>query len=230
MQSILCHWYFEKLGAILFYNYTFIPALRQAFSVMGNSKHHLTMKNYINKITQLIENFDNETLVALETVSKSKTFHKGDYLLKAENVCSKSYWVESGVIRKFYLYKDKEITTEFYFKDDLAISYDSYTLQKPSREYIQAVTDTMVNVTDYASFKSIKIKHPQLQEFDFLLTEYYALWLEEKIFELHTQNATQCYETLLKKSPHIIQQVKLSQIATYLNISIETLSRIRAKI
>jgi len=62
------------------------------------------------------------------------------------------------------------------------------------------------------------------------MTEYYVLWLEEKVFELHTQNATQRYETLLKKSPHIIQQVKLSQIASYLNISIETLSRIRAKI
>lgn len=173
------------------------------------------MKDYLNKITQLIENLDNETLVALERVSKSKIFQKGDFLLKADSVCSKSYWVESGIIRKFYLYNDREITTEFYFKDDLATSYDSYTLQKPSREYIQALTDTIVNVTDYTDFLHIKTKHSQLQELDFLMTEYYVLWLEEKVFELHTQNATQRYETLLKKSPHIIQQVKLSQIASY---------------
>nr|MCU0392988.1 Crp/Fnr family transcriptional regulator [Thermoflexibacter sp.] len=124
----------------------------------------------------------------------------------------------------------KEITTEFFFKDELAVSFDSYTLQKPSREYIQALTDAVVNVTDYTKFQSLKSKHPSLQELDFLLTEYYALWLEEKVFELHTQNATQRYETLLKKSPHIVQQVQLTQIASYLNISLETLSRIRAKI
>ena len=188
------------------------------------------MKVYIDKIKRLIENFDTETLISLETISKQKTFLKGDYLLKANNVCSKSYWVESGIIRKFYLHQDKEVTTEFFFKDDLAISFDSYILQKPSREYIQALTDTVVNVTDYASFQSTKIKRPQLQELDFLLTEYYTLWLEEKVFELHTRNATQRYEAMLKKSPHIVQQVQLTQIASYLNISLETLSRIRAKI
>ena len=110
------------------------------------------------------------------------------------------------------------------------MSFDSYAQQKPSREYIQALTEVTVNITEYSSFQIEKIKHRQLQELDFLMTEYYALWLEEKVFELHTQNATQRYQTLLTKSPHIIQQVQLTQIASYLNVSLETLSRIRANI
>lgn len=188
------------------------------------------MQLHIDRIKKLIENFDDATLKALTEVSYSKTFSKGDYLLKADYVCSKSYWVERGILRKFYVHNDREVTTEFYFKDDLAISFDSYTLQKPSREYIQAITDVTVNVTDYNSFQFQKAKHSQLKELDFLMTEYYALWLEEKVFELHTQNATQRYKTLLTKSPHIIQQVQLTQIASYLNVSLETLSRIRANI
>ncbi len=107
-----------------------------------------TMKIYIDKITHLIENLDEDTLLSLDAVSKSKVFSKGDYLLKAESVCSKSYWVESGIIRKFYLHNDKEITTEFYFKDDLATSYDSYTLQKPSREYIATLLDAAIAAAD----------------------------------------------------------------------------------
>jgi CRP-like cAMP-binding protein len=188
------------------------------------------MQLHIDRIKKLIDNFDETTLVALNEISYSKTFSKGDYLIKAGSICSKSYWVEKGILRKFYVHNDKELTTEFYFKDDLAISFDSYTQQKPSRENIQALTDVTVNVTDYNNFQIQKLKHSQLQELDFLLTEYYALWLEEKVFELHTQNATQRYETLIKKSPHIIQQVQLTQIASYLKISLETLSRIRAKI
>lgn len=188
------------------------------------------MNRYIEKIKDVIEAFDEETLLALESVSQSKSFSKGDYLLKASSICSKSFWIESGIVRKFYQYGDREVTTEFYFKDDLAISFDSYILQIPSREYIQALTDTVVKTTDYKGFQNLKRKHPHLKELDFLLTEYYALSLEEKVFELHTQNATTRYITLLEKSPHIIQQVKLTQIASYLNISLETLSRIRAKI
>lgn len=188
------------------------------------------MKGHIEKINRLIETFDEETLASLESTSVSKKFSKGDFLLKAESVCTKSFWIESGIVRKFYQHKDREITTEFYFGDDLAISFDSYTLQIPSREYIQAITDTVVKLIDYHSFQHLKKENTQLQELDFLFTEYYALWLEEKVFELHTQNATERYETLIKKSPHIIQQVQLTQIASYLNISLETLSRIRAKI
>lgn len=188
------------------------------------------MQHYIDKIKKLIENFDDATLKALTEISYAKTFSKGDYLLKAESICNKSYWVESGILRKYYVHNDKEISTEFFFKDDLAMSFDSYAQQKPSREYIQALTEVTVNITEYSSFQIEKIKHSQLQELDFLMTEYYALWLEEKVFELHTQNATQRYQILLTKSPHIIQQVQLTQIASYLNVSLETLSRIRANI
>lgn len=188
------------------------------------------MNEYLHRIKDFLEQLDNETLSALEDISQTKTYKKGDFLLQQDPICKYSFWVESGIVRKFYQHQDREVTTEFYFKDDLALSFDSYILQKPSREYIQALTDTVVKATDYVSFQNLKLKNHHLQELDFLFTEYYALWLEEKVFELHTQNATQRYTTLIKKSPHIIQQVQLTQIASYLNISLETLSRIRAKI
>jgi hypothetical protein len=189
-----------------------------------------TMQDYIDKINRHVAKFDKRTWVSLRKISQAKTFSKGDYLLKADSICSKSYWVKSGIIRKFYVHQDREITTEFYFKGNLATSFDSYTLQKPSREYIQVLSPVVANVTNYADFQHLKSKNPLVQELDFLLTEYYALWLEEKVFELYTQNATQRYETLLKKAPYVIQQVPLTQIASYLNVSLETLSRIRAKI
>lgn len=187
------------------------------------------MQIHLDKINKLIKTFDEETSKALDEISYVKSYSKGDYLLTADSICTKSFWVENGILRKFYIHNDKEITTEFYFRNDLAISFDSYTLQRPSRENIQALTDVIVNVTDYDSFKTQKESNSKLLELDFLFTEYYTLSLEEKVFELHTQNATQRYKTLIKKSPHIIQYVQLTQIASYLNVSLETLSRIRAR-
>jgi CRP-like cAMP-binding protein len=188
------------------------------------------MTTHLDKINKLINTFDEGTLATLGEISQTKSFAKNDFLLQADQICRKSYWIVSGTVRKYYLHNDKEITTEFYFKDDLAVSFNSYTLQKPSQEYLQALTDTVVSATDYQLFQQLKRSHPLFQELDFLLTEHYALWLEDRVFELHTQNATQRYLTLLQKSPHIIQQVQLTQIASYLNVSLETLSRIRASI
>ena len=188
------------------------------------------MTAHLEKIKQLIHSLKDDTLKGLEAISSSKTFSKGEYLLQEGSVARKSYWVESGIVRKFYVHEDREITTEFCFADDLAISFHSYTLQEPSREYIQAITDTKVTAISYAAFQAAKQQYSQLQYLDVLLTEAYALWLEEKVLELYTRNATQRYEMLLEKAPHIIQQVSLTQIASYLNVSLETLSRIRSRI
>jgi CRP-like cAMP-binding protein len=188
------------------------------------------MSNHLEKINRLMESLDAATADAFNTISQSKTFSKGEFLLKKGQVCDKTFWLETGIVRKFYTHEEREITTEFFFKDDLATAFESYTLQQPSLESIQALTATVVNMTDYKAFQQLKKQSPQLQELDFLLTEYYALWLERKVAELHTLNATQRYALLLEKSPHVVQQVQLTHIASYLNVSLETLSRIRSKI
>ena len=63
-----------------------------------------------------------------------------------------------------------------------------------------------------------------------MFAEYYAMWVKKKLFQFHTQTATQLYLDMLERSPHIIQTIPLTIIASYLSISLETLSRIRAKI
>ncbi|RWX00784.1 Crp/Fnr family transcriptional regulator [Flavobacterium cerinum] len=184
---------------------------------------------HLNKINEFIDSLDEEVTEALTVVSDVKTFKKGDYLLRDGETCKKSYFIQEGTARKFYINDGKEITTEIYFPDDLAISFSSYVGQHPGREFIQALTDIKVSVTDYIVFAALKTKYSVLTELDLLLTEHYALWLEERLFELHTLNATQRYELLLSRDPQIIKNIPLTYIASYLSISLETLSRIRAK-
>lgn len=63
-----------------------------------------------------------------------------------------------------------------------------------------------------------------------MLAEYYAMWVEKRLFQFHTMTATERYLDILQRSPHSIQTVPLTIIASYLGISLETLSRIRAKV
>lgn len=188
------------------------------------------MLEQIGKINALIQSLDEDTSLMLQAISVKKYYRKNEIILIAGSICKSSYWIEKGVVRKFHLHDEREITTEFYVKNDLAVSFKSYVMQKPSAEFLQALTDVELNAIDYERFQNAKIKYPALQQLDLLLTEYYAMYLEEKVIELHTQNATKRYLNLIEKSPEIIQQVMLTQIASYLNVSLETLSRIRAKI
>lgn len=188
------------------------------------------MQSYLKKIENLLDELDPLAMAALDEISTTREFKKGSYLLRQGEICKKSYWIEKGIARKFYFEKEKEITTEIYFENDIAVSLSSYCQQAPSREYIEALTDTSVVQTDYFLFQKVKKLHPQLAELDFMITEYYALWLEQRLWQLRTQNATERYRWLLQHHPQYLQQISLTIIASYLDISLETLSRIRARV
>jgi CRP-like cAMP-binding protein len=187
------------------------------------------MNSQLDKITDFIKRLDPETLTALNDISVEKIYKKGDFLLRQDEVCKKSYWVEKGIARKYYLNNGKEITTELYFENDIAVSFDSYCLQKPGREFIQALTDTTILQTDFIAFQTAKQQYPVLLKLDLMMTEYHAMWLEDRLFQFHTMDAAGRYLKLIEDHPHIIQKIPLTFIASYLGISLETLSRIRAK-
>lgn len=188
------------------------------------------MTEHIEKIQTLISKFSKETTDVLDSITTTQQFKKGDILLHQHEICRKSYLILDGVARKFFFSDKKEMTTEFFFKDDIALSFKSYISQRPGKEVIECLTDVTAETIDYTAFETAKKQFPQLLEYDILLSELYTLWLEERLFDFHTLSARERYERLLKKSPEFFHHLKLTHIASYLGISLETLSRIRAKI
>lgn len=184
----------------------------------------------LQRILQFLQTLTPEESAALQALTQTREIRAGAFLLRSGQVCSDSFYLVSGVARKFTATSEKELTTEFFFAGDLAVSFASYTLQTPSKESIQALSDCTVQVTSHAGFEGAKRAFPKLLQLDLLMTEQYAAWLEERLLQLRTLDATQRYQRLLQQEPHIIQHVQLTHIASYLNVSLETLSRIRAKI
>ena len=186
------------------------------------------MNKYISKIDDFVSQLDEQTQLALLSLAKQKVYEKGDYLLKEGEKCRKSFLIESGIIRKFYLNEGKEITTEFYFKDDIALSFKSYISQQPSNEYLQVLEKTIVMETNYNDVQKLQKTHPELIELELMFMQQYVIWMDERLFHFHTLDAKQKYELLINKTPHIIQNIPLNYISSYLGVSPETISRIRA--
>jgi CRP-like cAMP-binding protein len=188
------------------------------------------MTTHLDKINDFVKRFDKETLSELNKCRTTQTFKKGDFLLKQGQICARSFEIKEGIARKYYLNDGKEMTTELFFKTDVAISFESYIFQKPSKEFIHALTDMRVSAIEYTAFQEAKRNNRKIAELDMLLSEHYVVWLEERMFQFHTLNATERYQLLLNNQPNIIQTVPLTHIASYLGISLETLSRLRAKL
>lgn len=68
------------------------------------------MVTYLSKINSFLASLDKETLQALESVSHTKVYAKGDFLLREGETCKYSYLIENGIARKYYLNNGKEFT------------------------------------------------------------------------------------------------------------------------
>lgn len=159
---------------------------------------------------------------------KEKKVKKKTFLLTENQICKQSYIVKNGIARKYYTFSEKEITTDIYLSGDFVFSFESFINQTKSQENIIAVTDLDLLYIDFNEIVEAKKKYSWLTEYDLLFTEQYAIQLEHKLKDRITLNAEAHYSKILKTNPQLIQQVPLNIIASYLNISVERLSRIRA--
>jgi CRP-like cAMP-binding protein len=188
------------------------------------------MNPYIKRIKEASNKLDLKVLTELQEVFVDKKFSKGAYLLRPGQICTSHLLIKEGIARKYYFNDHKEVTTEIYFHDDVAVSLDSYILQKPGDVCIEALTELEVTIIDYRRFYKMKDNYPEVMMLDKMFIEYYAVWFEQRLREFQTLDASQRYLTLIEKEPQIVQFLPVTIVASYLNVTLETLSRIRSKI
>jgi CRP-like cAMP-binding protein len=160
-------------------------------------------------------------------VTEDFVFKKNEYILKQGAVCEHLYYIKKGLLRGFYTKNDKDITNWFAAEGTLATSAYSFISKKSGFEGIVAVEDTELDVISRKSLYALYSKYPSLNEIGRRIIEIYYLELEERLNALQFQTARQRYKNFLKSEGHLIQRVSLGQIASYLGITQETLSRIR---
>jgi CRP-like cAMP-binding protein len=156
---------------------------------------------------------------------------KGDYLLK-EGTVEKKYWfIESGFIRSYIVDTEgNDITFNLYAETDVVIDYPSFFFFAPTRENIQALTDCVCWEISFNDFQELFSQIPNFrdQQRGLLVGSYFAL--KEHSISLIADQAKERYLKLLKTKPHIIQNVSLKHIATFLGVTDTSLSRIRKEI
>lgn len=167
---------------------------------------------------------------SLRNALKPEQMKKGDFLIKEGQVCRRLYFVEEGCLRGYYNKDGKEITHWFGFENDFVTSFYSFTTEKPAIENIQLLEDTKVQIITKTDMDRLCDEFTDISKLVRRSYENYYVRLEEKYVNNQFRQATDRYRDLIENRPHFIQRIPLRHIASFLGISQETLSRIRAEI
>ena len=150
-------------------------------------------------------------------------------LLKEGMVAYRIYFIKKGFVRAYYYKGNSQFTSWFMGEGEIIISVFSFFSQKPSYEHIELLDDCVLQSISWNQLQELYKTFPEFNFTGRIITEQYYIRSEERAINLQTLTATQRYEKLLNDYSQITQWATLGQIATYLGIKQETLSRIRAK-
>lgn len=181
--------------------------------------------DFMSKYISLTEDEKN-TIVSLDLFRSVK---KGTILLKEGQKSKESYFVLKGCIRTYYMLDSEEKTTAFYTEME-ALTPPSVINKTPSDYYVSCLEDTILLVSNSDMEAEVNSKFPKFDMMCRKLSE--ELLAKERIDfdKFKTSSPEQRYQTLLQKRPDLIQRVPQHQLASYLGIKPQSLSRLRARI
>jgi len=185
-----------------------------------------TLQAYIKKVSKRIPDKD---IPLIASWSQRQEFKKGTVLLKEGEICRSFYLVASGYLRTYYNKDGVAINMNFTFEGDFATNIKSVNTRQPSELIIEAGEKTSVWVFDLDIIPDRLNSHPQISLFVRRLAIHILLASEEHSNFFKTHTPTERYRFIEQHNPMLLQRISLSQIASYLGVTRETLSRIRGK-
>ncbi|MEJ8844563.1 Crp/Fnr family transcriptional regulator [Lacibacter sp. H375] len=181
--------------------------------------------DFISNYVTLTEDEKN-ALLSLDLFHSVK---KGTVLLKEGQHSKESYFVLKGCIRTYYIIDGEEKTTAFYTEME-AFTPPCVINKTPSEYYVSCIEDTILTVSNSDMELEINSKFPKFEIMCRLMSEELLAKQRIDFDEFKTSSPEERYLNLLQKKPDLIQRVPQHQLASYLGIKPQSLSRLRARI
>lgn len=193
----------------------------------GGKKMNKYLRQFMESNTQLSEN-EMQEIMDLILVSSYK---KGTVLLKQGDVSDKCYFVLKGCVRQYSFGDDgKETTYNFFTEGQSVVLFKSYKQRVPSDYFLSCVEDSMLIVGSLDSEESMYEQFPELKNITRTIMEQNFGQAQDYTTMLMGATPEERYLRLLDKRPGLINRVPQHQLASYLGITPETLSRIKKRI
>ncbi len=183
---------------------------------------------FIDKIKSLYPVSGNTENLLMEKVTRMDV-SKRTLLVKVGEKCGYAYFLEKGMTRSFWIVNGEEITTSFSSEGDIVFSMDELYYGKISEENVETLEDAVVYRIHLADLQELFRTNIEMANWGRIIhqNEYRRLHTSHR--DRLTLPAAERYEAFRRQFPQICQRVQLGYIASYLGITLPTLSRLRAK-
>ena len=169
-----------------------------------------------------------DELDVLESILVPMKFSKGEMILNEGEICRNIYYIEKGLIRQFYFKNGKQITEHLGEDHSIMMCIESLFREEATKLQVEAIEPTTVYALPKLRLEQVALHNVNIQIL-------YRKILEESLIisQVHAdlvrfETAQDRYKKMCKLSPQVILRAPLVYIASYLQMTPETLSRVRA--
>ena len=187
-----------------------------------------TPRDVARELARKYSTMTHEELDDLEKVLVPMKFAKGEMILREGEVCKNSYYIDKGLIRQFYFRNEKELTEHLGEDHTIFMCIESLFREEPSKLQVEALENSIIYALPKIELERVALHNVNIQMM-------YRKILEESLIisQVHAdlirfESAQNRYKRMCKLAPQVILRAPLTYIANYLQMTPETLSRVRS--
>jgi len=195
---------------------------------MNTSIEHIK-QSFIEYFSSYIS-LSKEEILAIKKSMNIQSFKKGRLLLEENDISKDCYYIYKGLIRQYQIKDGLEKTTQFFMENDWAFFQESTTNQTPCGFYLSCEEECILIVGNEEKENELYDQFPRFAQLTKTLLEEKFGNQQQLLSSFIIDTPEQRYLNLLKNKPLLIQRVPQYQIASYLGITPESLSRIRKRL
>lgn len=170
-----------------------------------------------------------DELDLLESILVPMKFAKNEKILEEGEVCENIYWIAKGLVRQYYYKNDKELTEYMATENHICMCIESLFNEKPTHLQVIALEPTIIFALPKKHLEAVAMKSVNIQILYRKILEESLILSQIRADMLRFESAIDRYQKLVKRSPQLVMRAPLVYIASYLQMTPETLSRVRTQ-
>ena len=187
----------------------------------------ITKRDVARELARRYSTMTHEELDMIENIIVPMKFSKSELVPGAGDACTNFYWIVKGMLRQFYYKNGKEVTEHMATENSMVMCIESLFLEQPSSLQIIALETTIVFTIPRAALEQVAMRSVNIQILYRKILEESLIQSQVKADMLRFASAQDRYARLVKTQPQLVLRAPLVYIASLLQMTPETLSRVR---